>query len=87
MSQPKEELLSLFPKRGLLFIGKYLLLALIVIAIGLYIGSLLFGVNSVEVLYNLHLQQKALKRNIQYLKKENAKLQKEYFELKELEGE
>ncbi len=64
---------------------RYGVMALIVVVMAVYIGVLLFGTNSVEVLYRLHVQEKSLKRRIEYLKRENARLQKEYFELKELE--
>ncbi len=59
----------------------------ILIAVSVYIGFLLFGTNSVEVLIQLNAQEKSLKRSIEYLKMENARLQKEYFELKQLEPE
>ena len=63
----------------------YLLLAIVVIILAVYVGILLFGTNSVEVLYNLNIKEKNLNRHIDYLKRENARLQKEYFELKEME--
>ncbi|WP_200762820.1 FtsB family cell division protein [Nitrosophilus alvini] len=56
-----------------------------VVLLGLYIGTLLFGKNSVEVLFELQEQEKLLKKEVNRLKQENAKLQKEYFELKQLE--
>ena len=64
---------------------RYLAFFVIIVLLAIYIGNLLFGTNSIEVLYNLNVQEKTLKRKIEFYKKENARLQKEYFELKELE--
>ena len=66
-------------------ITKLLLLASMIIALGLYVGNLLYGVNSLAVLENLTYREVNLKSTIEKLKEENAKLQKEYFELKGLE--
>ena len=63
----------------------YLFYLLIVLGLGAYIGFLLFGDNSLEVYYRLKVQEKSLKRSVEFFKKENARLQKEYFELKDLE--
>jgi len=60
---------------------------LLIILLGVYIGKMLFGKDSVEVLFDLENKKESLKREVQRLKEENAKLQKEYFELKELEPE
>ncbi len=59
----------------------------LIIILGVYIGNLLFGKDSIEVLLELENKKSALKREVQRLKEENAKLQKEYFELKQLEPE
>ena len=56
-----------------------------VIAIGMYISVLLFGDNSLEVLMRLDEYKSYLSDEIDSVKKENASLQKEFFELKELE--
>ena len=86
MSRRHEELIDwLGGKAFLAGLARYLLTLGIVIAIAVYIGFLLFGTNSLEVLFQLNVTQKNLERNIKYLKMENARLQKEYFELKELE--
>ncbi|WP_456451207.1 septum formation initiator [Hydrogenimonas sp.] len=58
-----------------------------VIALGIYAGVLLFGPNSLTVLLGLEEQRAAYERHIEILKKKNAALQKEYFELKQLEPE
>ena len=66
---------------------KVLSALLLVILLGVYIGNLLFGKSSIEVLYDLENKKDVLKREVQRMKEENAKLQKEYFELKQLEPE
>ncbi|BCD60957.1 MULTISPECIES: hypothetical protein [unclassified Nitratiruptor] len=86
MAKRHEELIDSLNGKGLLAaIGRYLLILGIVSAVAVYIGFLLFGTNSLEVLFQLNVTQKNLERSIKYLKAENARLQKEYFELKELE--
>ena len=65
-------------------VAKLSLLLLGVILFGIYVGQLLFGVNSLEVLINLQTNKIELQKEIKRLKYENAKLQKEYFELLEL---
>ncbi|MRI59177.1 MAG: hypothetical protein C6H99_06715 [Epsilonproteobacteria bacterium] len=85
MKRQEELLDSLFPKDLYRTLVRYGLLFLIIVVLAVYIGNLLFGVNSLEVLYNLGVQEKTLKRKIEFYKRENARLQKEYFELKELE--
>lgn len=57
-----------------------------VVAAALYISSLLFGNASLEVLMHLESYERHLKSEIVRLKDENARLQKAYFELKELEA-
>jgi cell division protein FtsB len=65
--------------------GKLIFALILVLALGIYIGVLLFGDNSLEVLLNLEEYETYLKDEIVRLKEENAALQKEYFELKELQ--
>lgn len=67
-----------------LSLGKFLLALFIVLASGFYIGSLLYGTNSLQVLMKLDDYQDYLKDEIHHLKKENAQKQREYFELKEI---
>lgn len=66
---------------------KFLFLVLLVMAIGIYIGILLFGDNSLEVLLKLESYEDQLKDEVIRLKQENAVLQKEFFELKELDAD
>lgn len=67
-----------------LSLKKFILLFLIIIVLGVYIGILLYGTNSLEVLLNLEDYDTYLQDEINRLKNENAQLQKEYFELKEI---
>lgn len=88
MAYRPDELANFFKKSGWLASTlRYAAMVIVVVVLGVYIGFLLFGTNSVEVLYRLHVQEKNLKRSIEYLKRENARLQKEYFELKDMEPE
>ena len=59
--------------------------ALIVTFSGIYIGIILFGENSLQVLFNLEEYESFLKEEVVKLKTENAGLQKELFELNELD--
>jgi len=53
--------------------------------LGVYIGVLLFGENSLVVLFQLEEYEDYLVNETDRLKLENAALQKEYFELKGLQ--
>lgn len=72
-------------------IKKFLLIAIFSIAITLFlsyhVANLLFGVNSYEVYSSLKKERTFLRNEITRLQKSNAHLQKEYFELKNLEPE
>ncbi|NPA73726.1 MAG: septum formation initiator [Epsilonproteobacteria bacterium] len=72
-------------KEKLSFVLKIAFLVLLVVALGVYVGDLLFGKNSLEVLLNLQEKKAILKREIESYKKNNAILQKNYFELLQLE--
>jgi len=65
--------------------GKFVFAIVAVIGMGIYIGILLFGDNSLEILLGLEEYETYLEEEVDRLKQENAGLQKEYFELKELE--
>lgn len=67
-----------------LSLKKFLFLLFIVLALGIYIGVLFYGNNSLEVLFGLQDYENFLESEISRLKSENASLQKEYFELKEI---
>jgi len=55
-----------------------------ILLFGIYIGILIYGENSLIVLKNLEEKKHRLFFQAKSLKKENQKLQKEYFELKTL---
>ena len=74
-------------KKGFYLILKISFLVMVVIGFGLYVGDLLYGKNSLEVLLSLQDKKELFQSKIQKYKKENAKLQKEYFELLQLEPE
>jgi len=64
---------------------KSILLILIgIVALGLYIGILLFGDNSLLVLNRLGREKASLIQERKELKTSSQKLQKEYFELLQL---
>jgi len=79
--------LSLTEKYLGLSLSRFLVLLCIVLASGVYIGILLFGENSLEVLLGLDDYQTYLQDEIIRLKSQNAQLQKEYFELKEISAQ
>jgi cell division protein FtsB len=72
-------------KRGTLFYLKIAFLIFIVISFGIYVGDLLFGKSSLDVLLSLQNDKEVLKKNVHNLKEQNAILQKEYFELRDLD--
>ena len=67
-----------------LSLAKFLTLSLIVLAVGVYLGVLLYGTNSIEIFLGLQDYEEYLQTEIHRLKDENAELQREYFELKEI---
>lgn len=58
-----------------------------VVAFGIYVGNMMFGKRSLDVMLALQAQKERLAEDVEILKKRNAQLQKEYFELKGLEPE
>ena len=77
LEEPKEEHIPWIIPWGGILLGVALM--------GIYIGNLLFGANSLEVLLHLKSHEQSLKQRVEQLQRENARLQKEYFELKGLE--
>ena len=65
---------------------KVVLVVIIAFLFAFYVYDLLFGSRSYTRLLDLKNEYKILQKNVKELKKKNEKLQKEYFELKELEG-
>ncbi len=70
-----------------LSITKFMLLFFIVLALGIYMGILLYGTSSLEVLFGLQDYESYLQSEVFRLKNENAELQREYFELKEISAQ
>jgi len=72
-------------------VKKFSLIVVFCIVITLFlsyhVANLLFGNNSLEVYNSLKQKKDYLQNEIKRLQKENAHLQKEYFELKNLEPE
>ncbi len=66
---------------------KFLLASGFVLVVGIYMGFIFFGNNSLSVLLDLEEHQDYLSEDIERLKAENAALQKQYFELKELDAD
>ncbi len=66
---------------------KFFVLLFVIISFGVYLGVLLYGTNSVEVLLGLEDYEGYLHDQIVKLKSENAELQREYFELKEISAQ
>ena len=67
---------------------KTLLIALIgILVFGIYVGILIYGENSLTVLNQLKGKKQDLLIKGTALKNNNQKLQKEFFELKQLEPE
>ena len=65
---------------------KIVIVILVAFLFAFYVYDLLFGSRSYMRLLDLQNEYKSLKTHVKGLKKKNEKLQKEYFELKELEG-
>lgn len=66
---------------------KFLIAVAAVLIAGIYMGLIFFGNNSLSVLLDLEEHQDYLIEDIERLKAENAALQKQYFELKELDAD
>ena len=71
--------------KGISFYLKILSLLVVVVGFGIYVGDMLFGKSSLDVLLNLQSEKQILERSVDELKRSNAILQKEYFELKDLD--
>jgi len=66
---------------------KFFFLLSLIVFLGIYLGTLLYGTNSVEVLLGLDDYESYVQDEVKRLKKENASLQREYFELKEISAQ
>ena len=63
----------------------FLVTAIGILLFGIYVGILIYGENSLTVLNHLKEKKQSLTQKEKTLKTENQRLQKEYFELKQLE--
>jgi len=70
-----------------LSLTKFFGLFSIVVVLGIYLGILLYGTNSLEILFGLQDYEVYLQDEVTRLKLENAELQREYFELKEISAQ
>jgi len=68
-----------------LSIKALLVTAIGILLFGVYVGILIYGENSLTVLNQLKEKKQGLFEEGKALKNENQRLQKEYFELKQLE--
>jgi type III secretory pathway component EscU len=70
-----------------LSLTKFFTLVCAVLVLGVYLGVLFYGTNSLEVLFGLDDYEVYLHSEVNRLKRENAELQMEYFELKEISAQ
>lgn len=63
----------------------FLVTAIGILLFGIYVGVLVYGENSLTVLNQLKEKKRGFSLEEKILKVENQRLQKEYFELKQLE--
>ncbi|MDF1876238.1 hypothetical protein JHD47_00220 [Sulfurimonas sp. SAG-AH-194-L11] len=70
-----------------LSLKKFFFLLLIVVILGIYLGVLLYGTSSLEILFGLQDYEVYLQDEVSRLKLQNADLQREYFELKEISAQ
>ena len=80
MAEPREE-----GSIAGLSLKTFLVTTLGILLFGIYIGVLVYGENSLTVLNQLKEKKQGLSLEEKILKVENQRLQKEYFELKQLE--
>jgi cell division protein FtsB len=63
----------------------FLVTALGILLFGIYVGVLMYGENSLTVLNKLKEEKQTLQKEKKDIRTENQRLQKEFFELKQLE--
>ena len=66
---------------------KLLVLIFAIISVSIYVGFLIYGNRGLNRLIDLQTQHTILKKEVQKLQKKNMQLQKEYFGLKDIEGD
>ena len=75
---------DLFPKKKVDY--KIIIVIVLAFLFAFYVFDLLFGTRSYTRLLDLQNEYKKLEKRVDKLKSTNEKLQKEYFELKQLRG-
>ena len=78
MNIPKEKGIAGFSFKALVAT------ALGILLFGIYVGILIYGENSLMVLHKLQEKKATLETEVKVLKNKNQKLQKTYFEFKQL---
>jgi len=63
----------------------FLVTVLGILLFGIYVGVLMYGENSLTVLNKLKEEKQTLQKEKKDIRTENQRLQKEFFELKQLE--
>jgi hypothetical protein len=79
--------LSVTQKYFGLSLTKFFLLFFLVVGLGVYLGVLFYGTSSLEILIGLQDYEIYLQTEVLRLKLENAELQHEFFELKEISAQ
>ena len=74
-------------KRNIKFVAVIVISVIATFFLANHVAYLLYGNNSLEVYNSLKRNKEYLKAEIMRYQQENARLQKEYFELKNLEPE
>lgn len=64
---------------------KLLFLVFLIISVAIYIGFLIYGNRGINRLIELQENKQIMQKAVKNLQKENIKLQKEYFGLKDIE--
>jgi len=66
---------------------KLLFVIFLIFAMAFYVGFLIYGNRGYNKLLDLQDTKQTIQNGIEKLKKENVKLQKEYFGLKDIQGD
>ncbi|MDR2342335.1 MAG: septum formation initiator [Campylobacteraceae bacterium] len=80
-----KDFLQKIDKKRFVVYRNRVLIGFLVIIFGIYVGNILFGKSSFEVLWSLKNDKFRLEKRINELKKENSDLQKKLFELQQLD--
>ncbi|MDR0761440.1 MAG: septum formation initiator [Campylobacteraceae bacterium] len=81
----KQNLLNKADHEKIFSYSRKIVVGFVVIILGIYFGNMLFGNSSLEVLLSLKTDKVRLEQRMKELKNENARLQKELFELQQLD--